>query len=489
MSERRQHTELWAERLQQVSLPDSGKAWQDMEALLDREMPVVRKTEWRRWTLLILLLLLLIGVCHCPGRGRWFGGTTKQISSPGAKGSVTPAEGAATPGTEGAETPGTKGAVPPGTEDPGIPGRKGRPVPGAAVDADVPTAPSETSPTGKGGAVPEENGMNRRIGTDRNVIRTGENREKENSDPDKRKGSRRIRKPGQDGDVVVTGQHSIKKGTHGDSMATKPAIPNIPKDSVQRKSVNDSLRKKPVNDSTRKKPATPAKPEKEKEDIRGFVAGLGLNQFFPVGGQQVSSFNSGGTTGTLSDYIPVPMIRYYFSKKLYVQMEAQFNAPQYAKKNLVIQATPTSLGPNRLLINTVSVQKLFYFNLPLSVHFSPMKNLSIGAGLQYSRLRNAVGQIDSTITNTFSTRVDSVIGKHTITLKTSTAYQLISTNEFRILLDANYTYKHFVLGFRYNQALSNFVNVQLGTGTVTQARNSSLQLYLRYILWDHRKKK
>jgi hypothetical protein len=354
------------------------------------------------------------------------------------------------------------------------------------------------------------------------VIRTGDSRRKGDGVQSRRKGdgdegrhegSGRIRQSSQYGDVVVTGRHKKGKGrpegadergratdpvTAGG--ANRPVMGDSPKDSTRKKSasdslrtkaVTDSLRKKPGNDSTRKKPATPAPatPEKEKEKIKGFVAGLGLNHVFPVGGQQVSSFNSGGTTGTLSDYIPVPMVRYYFSEKLYVQMEAQFNAPQYAGKNVVIQATPISLGPNRVLTNTVSVQKLFYFNVPLSVHYSPIDNLSIGVGLQYSRLRNAVGQTDSTITNTFSTPVDSLVGKHIITLKTSPAYQLISTNEFRVLLDANYTYKHFVLGFRYNQALSNFVNVQLGSGAVTQARNSSLQLYLRYILWDQRKKK
>ena len=57
------------------------------------------------------------------------------------------------------------------------------------------------------------------------------------------------------------------------------------------------------------------------------------------------------------------------------------------------------------------------------------------------------------------------------------------------MLDASYTYKHFILGLRYNQALSKFINVQIAPGQVTESRNSSLQLYLRYILWDGRKKK
>jgi hypothetical protein len=56
-------------------------------------------------------------------------------------------------------------------------------------------------------------------------------------------------------------------------------------------------------------------------------------------------------------------------------------------------------------------------------------------------------------------------------------------------VDASYTYRHFIIGLRYNQALSKFINIQVAPGQITQSRNSSLQLYLRYILWDGRKKK
>ena len=56
-------------------------------------------------------------------------------------------------------------------------------------------------------------------------------------------------------------------------------------------------------------------------------------------------------------------------------------------------------------------------------------------------------------------------------------------------MDVNYNWKHFIVGIRYNQALSKFIHLEISPGQITQARNSSLQLYLRYILWDGRKKK
>lgn len=473
------HTNLWAEKLQQVTLPDCGQSWQAMEVLLDREIPVGRKRDRRRWLLLILLLLLLIGICNCPGRGRRFiAGQTRvlppqetavfretdtrahdihrlpSLDQPLSAGENDRQEGypdikkpLQNSGVEGARRHNTKKSAQGG--DPLLttmdkPGAKHGGQPWMAGDATgKPAKPKDSPPA-----------------------------QPANSPPAKPVDS-----------LPVPAELLPAKPAE-----PLPAKPMTPGGLNKKPAPRDSTLKKPANDSSRKKPPVPPKPDKEKEKIRGFVAGLGLNQFFPVGGQQVSSYNSAGTMGTLSDYIPVPMGRYYFSKKLYIQLETQFNAPQYTRKNLVIQSLRDSLSSGRVSKNTVSVQKLFYFNVPLSVHFSPIDNLSIGAGLQFSRLRNAIGSVDSSITSTISTRIDSVISKHTVTLKTSTAYKLISTNEFRFLFDANYTYKHFILGLRYNQALSKFVNVQVGPGSVTQSRNSSLQIYLRYILWDGRKK-
>jgi hypothetical protein len=68
-------------------------------------------------------------------------------------------------------------------------------------------------------------------------------------------------------------------------------------------------------------------------------------------------------------------------------------------------------------------------------------------------------------------------------------YQQIKSDEVRFLFDMSYTYRHVILGLRYNQALSKFVDIQVAPGQIAQGRNSSLQLYGRYILWDGRKKR
>jgi hypothetical protein len=265
------------------------------------------------------------------------------------------------------------------------------------------------------------------------------------------------RKPGGGADSAATGKGTAKK-----------AVPGKPKPSAR----------PPANDEKDDK--------KKKERQDGFMAGIGLNQFFTIGGQHASSFNSGGITGTLGDYIPVPMLRYYVNPKLYIQVEAQINTPQYTKKNLLAASSPVdSLSPTVQLQTTVAINKLFYFNIPLSVHYTVFDHLDLGAGLQYSRLTNGIGVFNSQYN---ISGVDSV-AVATKSFKGDSAYKTIKTQEFRFLVDANYMWRHFIVGLRYNQALSKFIHVEISPGQITQARNSSLQLYLRYILWDGRKKK
>src|SRR5687767_9874184 len=70
MKERPEHNNPWTEKLESLPVPEAGESWQQMEAILDKEMPVA-KTSWR-WMYWLLSLLLLIGVCTCPGPWRNF---------------------------------------------------------------------------------------------------------------------------------------------------------------------------------------------------------------------------------------------------------------------------------------------------------------------------------------------------------------------------------------------------------------------------------
>lgn len=268
-----------------------------------------------------------------------------------------------------------------------------------------------------------------------------------------------------------------------DSIRKKPAAklsPALP-DSTAKK-------KRPEKPATKQPPATQQPPdEKEKKRNDGWLAAIGLNQFFTIGGQRASSYNSGGLSGALGDYIPIPMVRYYPEPDLYIQLEVQINTPQYTKKNLVASVSARdSVSPVQTVQETVAINKLFYFNVPVSVHYTVLDHLDLGAGLQYSRLTNGIGVFNS---NYNTSGVDSLATETKSFKGDSGVYKEIKTHEFRFLVDANYNWRHFIFGLRYNQALSKFIHVEVSPGQVTQARNSSLQLYLRYILWDDRKKK
>jgi hypothetical protein len=478
MMERRQYNNPWAEKLSQVSLPDGGEAWVAMEALLDKEMPVDWKRDRRRWLLLILLLLLLIGVCNCPGRGRFSAAKTGLPPSVRVGSFRAVRQG------------GTAASWPSPAENVAPPA----PAAGGAAHAQPPVAGSNTyaQPPAAATGRHSKSGHHQPKGDDpegnasEGATPNGESSHFANSPhatPNNNAPKAGARQP--EAEQPEAEQPGAEQPGAEQPGAEQPPSPKK----------NDSLSvpaRKPVSkDSTHKKPVAPPKEDQQKERQGGWMVGIGLNQFFTVGGQQASSFNSGGITGTLSDYIPIPMVRYYFNHKLYVQLEVQINTPQYTKKNVVISAPPPDSIRNAITTTTIqtsaNIQKLFYFNVPLSVHYEPFDNVNLGAGLQFSRLSNAIGSFDSTISTQGSP--DTVNLKATHSFKGDPLYQRIKTNEFRFLVDASYTYRHFIIGLRYNQALSKFIDIQVAPGQITQSRNSSLQLYLRYILWDGRKKK
>ena len=56
-------------------------------------------------------------------------------------------------------------------------------------------------------------------------------------------------------------------------------------------------------------------------------------------------------------------------------------------------------------------------------------------------------------------------------------------------MDANYYWNRFTVGLRYNQALSNYVSLRISAVSPAIAdKNKSLQFYLRYNLWEDKKK-
>jgi hypothetical protein len=78
----------------------------------------------------------------------------------------------------------------------------------------------------------------------------------------------------------------------------------------------------------------------------------------------------------------------------------------------------------------------------------------------------------------YSKSIVSKIKKDSLTDK-------LAKSEFRLMLDVNYNWRWLTAGLRLNQALKDYINLGYYDA---QDKNESLQLYLRFNLWDGRQR-
>lgn len=478
-----------AEKLQHVTLPHADEGWEAMKTLLDKEMPVVQNKHWKRWLLLIILLLLFIGLCNRPAILRWSGlsgknETTSNYVSPfNKKEAIQQTIPLLNSEGNSLHINGDKKIVSNDSISI-INNRKQK------IDKKAPLNYSRNNqfPAQKIPPAPES-GINRIQPTDsdQKISYIEERSEKS------------IRQTNNSNNILA-GKNEIKGQdllmTDGNLPIRKTKTGIVSKDSAGKidKAGNSNSKKdkQKVEINTQHPVVKKITKSDSIEDKKGFLFAVGFNQFFPVGPQQKINFNSNGRSNSIGDYIPVPVARYYFRKWLYVQAEAQFNAPQYTKALLASHSVSRNpSGPDTS--KSIFIKKLFYFNLPLSVHFSPFKNLYFGAGIQYSRLTNGVALFENSKSYTLRPQAQpandtSLISSKIGNLKKAPEYGELRTKEFRFLFEVNYQWKPFTIGVRYNQAFTNYINLHISNTVITQAHNSSLQLYLRYTIWDHREK-
>jgi hypothetical protein len=222
----------------------------------------------------------------------------------------------------------------------------------------------------------------------------------------------------------------------------------------------------------------------EKEHDITFAAGLTVPQSFAIGGQQSSAYNANARPGRLPDYLPAPFFQYHINPRLFLQTELHFQSPQYTQRLLLAQ---TAMGstPVPTLQNSVYLEKLYYFNVPFNLYYSPMRNLYVGGGLQYSSLLSGVATYEQRTTTGPTPTYSSV----TRQFKDDSLAAKFAPSEWRYQFDANYYFKRFTLGLRYNQAMRDFINLKVNnTLPPTQDRNQSFLLYLRFNIWEERKK-
>jgi hypothetical protein len=229
------------------------------------------------------------------------------------------------------------------------------------------------------------------------------------------------------------------------------------------------------------------------EDKR-FAFGLSLPLAFPLGDQQALGYNRQAGVNTISDYIPSPHFQYHFNNKTYVQTGVQFGSPQFIHPFLLYENQQNGWrGPNRCdTITSISARKLYYFNIPVSVYHSPLRNFYMGTGLQFSSLLSGVAYYEQIQRNysPLGPPQDYLIKNDVTKFQNDSLSNRLNRNEVRLIIDMNYYFNRFTVGLMYNQAFNNYVSFQVTPNSpYTFDKNKSLQFYLRYNIWEDKKRK
>ncbi len=229
------------------------------------------------------------------------------------------------------------------------------------------------------------------------------------------------------------------------------------------------------------------------QEDKMFAVGLSLPMGFPVGDQTPLGYNRNGGVNTISDYIPSPHFQFHFNNKTYVQAGLQFSAPQFIRPVLMYQDKQYQPGPNwREEITSITARKLYYFNLPLTIYHSPLKNFYMGTGLQYSSLLSGIAHYEKVkrIVTPVGPAQEYVIEDYYTRFRNDSLSRRLNGNELRLLVDMSYYWSRFTVGLQYSQAFNNYVSFQVTPASAYQFdKNKSLQFYLRYNIWEDKKRK
>lgn len=285
-----------------------------------------------------------------------------------------------------------------------------------------------------------------------------------------------------DENFLYTNRHLL---VAGDSIYVPATVWQLPDVTAQKKMILKEMRRQ-----ERKEERDLAKSYRSNKSFWGeqpdrwFAAGLAPYQNFSIGSQQTYNYNSANSKGIAADYIPAPYLQLHLTNKVYVLSEFQFNAPQSTSSLLLSQKQMTVPMNTVGYTESTYLRKLYYFNMPVSFYYSPVKNFYLGSGMQFSSFNSGLAYTEQRSAN------NSLLSSENIKIKDDSLSSKITSSEWRYLFDANYYVDRFMFGFRYNQALNNFVNLKgINSLAPVQARNQSFQFYIRYniIMTDKRK--
>jgi hypothetical protein len=493
MNERHPYEKWLGEKLDDLPVPDMKKSWQDMQALLDHEMPQGRSKRRGGWwfpgamvLLLIMSSVLVLTMDFSPQNGdpptaasqkeQNEAGKTINEKPEAADDKILHNKQLTTKSETGSDRSAADVSI---NSENAVETRQNKTV------GRVPVAGRESSKT-----LSKTVGPRRETPGRRNSPVNG-NGDFKNADERKVTGEQSV-------SGNSTSSVAIETSNESDEIQFTPArvpgiqpvseVPGFIHDSIdldQRLTVQYAKVDRRFYRMHRRhyKPANVRAPYTT--NGRTFALGLSLPLGYPLGDQKMLGYNASAGPNTTSDYIPSVHLQYHFNSKSYIQAEIQAMSPQYIRPVMVYHKefnTPVSHTSS-----SIFARKLYYLNLPVSVHYSPFRHFYLGTGLQLSSMLSGVAQHENVRTGMVSS--DSIYQSTYAKFGNDSIGARLRKTELRVLLDANYYWNRFTVGLRYTQALSNYISMRASpVSPYTFDKNKSLQFYLRFNLWEWKKR-
>ena len=295
--------------------------------------------------------------------------------------------------------------------------------------------------------------------------------DRENYTPGKQK---RSRTENQNVTIVQTGkerQNNLNDHRSYDTTINRSEVVDIIK---QKLTLKDSSLKTNIDTVTQK--------SIKNNNAKSFsiAAGISLQQQIPFDGQSVVPYNYYGRKGTLADYIPSVYLKLYRDKKWFIQAEFRYGAPEYAK-SFAYRTNSVSDSMGNSIVNSLLLKKTYYHQLPVSFNYYIRSKLTVGIGFVWSKFYGAVSEEEIRLRNDFL-QIDSLISKKIIQTKANTD-SFFTKSQLSWLLESQYSWGHFTFGMRYSLGLQPYIRYTNAAGVLSQRKNQSIQVLVRYELW------
>ncbi|HEX6334562.1 MAG TPA: hypothetical protein VFZ78_10070 [Flavisolibacter sp.] len=259
-----------------------------------------------------------------------------------------------------------------------------------------------------------------------------------------------------------------------ENIKVDPALKQHPPDSTVQKVVVTETVPASGDSAIVKQPAVKAKK-------LAFSAGIGEQQQLPLNGQLTVPYNYYGRKGSLYDYIPSVYMRIHYGSRWFLQGEFRFGAPQSLKEFSFSRKTVYDTAAQSIVTTTMRLKKTYYHQIPVTLNYHVLPNLSVGAGGMYSRFHGAITEQEVRTLDIQSQQ--EIISKKIVQIPHFTDSFLYRT-QVHALLQADYHWKRFSVGLRYKMDLQPFIKYTEPNGFVNTSRNEMLEFMLRFRLWQ-----